>query len=213
MNARDILSRDAAPLSQKPRLGEKFAWQVLDWKKPAANDCCIREKSAIRVRLASGKLFPGQYFDAETGLHYNYFRDYDPATGRYVESDPIGLNGGLNTYLYASANPLRFIDPLGLVTCSCKAPQTGNRDPATGNKICDYNCNCSDGCGSIKIKVSAGSGGSAMCKGQEEWGMPPAVTTKFTSFSIDTDSIIDKLWNDDFVDAINEKCKGDDCSK
>lgn len=113
MKARDILSRDAAPLSQKPRLGENFAWQVLDWKKPAANDCRVREKSEIKVRLASGKLFPGQYYDSETGLHYNYFRDYDPSTGRYIESDPIGLAGGLNTYTYAGGNPLIYADPTG----------------------------------------------------------------------------------------------------
>jgi trimeric autotransporter adhesin len=59
--------------------------------------------------------FPGQYFDAETGLHYNYVRDYDPKTGRYVESDPIGLEGGTNTYGYVRAKPLDLFDPTGEV--------------------------------------------------------------------------------------------------
>jgi RHS repeat-associated protein len=59
-------------------------------------------------------VLPGQYHDEETGLSYNYHRTYAPVSGRYLESDPIGLDGGLNTYLYAKANPLRFIDPDGL---------------------------------------------------------------------------------------------------
>ncbi|WP_256578228.1 RHS repeat-associated core domain-containing protein, partial [Pseudomonas sp. PIC25] len=57
--------------------------------------------------------FPGQLYDAHSALHYNYFRDYDPETGRYVESDPIGLEGGINTYGYVGSNPLRYIDPTG----------------------------------------------------------------------------------------------------
>jgi RHS repeat-associated protein len=61
--------------------------------------------------------FPGQYFDEESGLNYNYFRSYDSRTGRYTQADPIGLGGGWNRFGYAEANALSFIDPLGLETC------------------------------------------------------------------------------------------------
>ena len=58
--------------------------------------------------------FAGQYYDAETGLHYNYHRYYDPGTGRYLTADPIGLTGGTNPYNYTKNNPLMMVDPLGL---------------------------------------------------------------------------------------------------
>jgi RHS repeat-associated protein len=60
---------------------------------------------------------PGQQFDKETNTFYNYFRDFDPSLGRYVQSDPIGLKGGPNTYAYVFSNPLALVDPFGLQSC------------------------------------------------------------------------------------------------
>ncbi len=59
-------------------------------------------------------MFPGQYHDSETWLHYNYFKDYEPGIGRFVQSDPIGGSKGLNAYSYVGGNPMSWIDPDGL---------------------------------------------------------------------------------------------------
>ena len=73
-------------------------------------------EAQIQVETVTNNLrFPGQYFDDETGLHYNWFRYYDPEIGRYIRIDPIGMAGGINVFTYASNTPMNASDPFGLV--------------------------------------------------------------------------------------------------
>jgi RHS repeat-associated protein len=82
----------------------KWVSDPFGWKEPISS-------SAYTLNIR----FPGQYFDAETGLHQNRFRDYDPFSGRYIQGDPIGMRGGANAYAYVAGNPINRIDPSGLL--------------------------------------------------------------------------------------------------
>jgi len=87
---------------------------VWRWDSDGFGYAAANEQPSGQQPVRMNLRFSGQYYDKETNLHYNYLRDYDPQTGRYVQSDPIGLRGGINTYGYVDANPLALTDPTGL---------------------------------------------------------------------------------------------------
>jgi len=91
----------------------------------------VASASANSTSVTLNLRFPGQYFDAESGLHYNLMRDYDSLLGRYIESDVIGLNGGINIYEYALDNPISSIDPFGLDWVIVRYP--GSADNPAGH--------------------------------------------------------------------------------
>ncbi len=130
---------------QKPDgSGTGWTWNLL------ANS--VTGSNAFGEQLPTGKQnfnlrFPGQFADGN-GLSYNYFRDYEAGTGRYVESDPIGLRGGISTFGYAASSPGKFIDPSGLsIRCICGQTKSGGVERGLlwgWNKItiCSYRCRC-----------------------------------------------------------------------
>ena len=111
-----------------PRLGTDPAGiPVWRWESPAFGDA----PPSLQLRTVNLR-FPGQYYDAETGLHQNWHRDYDPRIGRYVQSDPVGLAGGSNSYGYVQQNPNRHTDPTGQLIPAVAAGVAGAcaRNPA-----------------------------------------------------------------------------------
>jgi RHS repeat-associated protein len=92
--------------------------------------------------------FAGQYYDYETGLHYNRHRYYDPKCGRFVSKDPVGLRGGINLFAYVNNSPVQWVDPLGLAGCKylfrgdSRSPETifneGFRPQGTDTDLCKH---------------------------------------------------------------------------
>lgn len=109
-----------------PRIAVNLATNTKEWEW-SLFDSAFGEHAAQTV-AGGGPValrYPGQWLDAETGLHYNYFRSYEATTGRYLESDPLGLDGGSSTYQYALSSPLSYLDASGLLSakvrdCVCK---------------------------------------------------------------------------------------------
>ena len=83
--------------------------------EPFGESMANEDPDGTSVAFTFPQRLPGQYYDAQTGHHYNYFRDYNPSLGRYAESDPIGLGGGSNRYVYVTGSPLLYYDPHGLL--------------------------------------------------------------------------------------------------
>ncbi|VAW62671.1 Rhs-family protein [hydrothermal vent metagenome] len=92
---------------------------------------------AYKNQIENNLRFQGQYFDSETGLHYNRFRYYDPNCGRFINQDPIGLAGGNNNYLYVP-NPTGWVDPFGLKAKDCPYPKDYST-ASTVNRSAKYN--------------------------------------------------------------------------
>lgn len=103
--------------------------QTTVWKwdqaEPFGNNVPNEDPDGNSQNFEFNLRFPGQYFDKETNLAYNYFREYDPAVGRYIQSDPIGLRGGGNTFSYVFSSPVATYDYLGLRSCSLRSRWLG----------------------------------------------------------------------------------------
>jgi len=102
-------------LGSPRRVTDQAQTIVWSWdSRPFGDSPANEDPDGDSMKFTLNLRFPGQYYDAESGLHYNYFRTYDAGIGRYTSSDPMGLSDGINSFRYAASNPIMFIDPYGL---------------------------------------------------------------------------------------------------
>jgi RHS repeat-associated protein len=98
--------------------------------EPFGSSPAEEQPTAGSPALQQSLRFPGQQYEPFGGRHYNHFRDYDPTVGRYVQSDPIGLGGGINTYAYVVDDPINRSDSTGLFAVDWRGKTFGEKAPA-----------------------------------------------------------------------------------
>jgi RHS repeat-associated protein len=172
-----VLSYIEADHLGTPRIAATPATNDREWSWDLLEDAFGANEAVTAIGGAVVDLrYPGQWLDGETGLHYNYFRDYEAGTGRYVESDPIGLYGHISTYGYAASSPTNLVDYDGLrsmkprpaISCGVfswlkKKLTSGAGGAAAANIVCDSDdkdcqarCNCESNVRNVKCLSNPG---------------------------------------------------------
>lgn len=143
------------------------AQKLLTWEMSAMP---FGEAINIAGEATNNLRFPGQYYDAETGNHYNYFRDYDPKIGRYVQKDPIGLDGGdVNLYAYVHNSSVNKTDPFGLYDPNLPDNLPSLRNPPSKSRpLCEPKNKCRENADKFlsnctKSLWAAQAGTTALC--------------------------------------------------
>jgi RHS repeat-associated protein len=128
-----VYSVEADHLGTPRLITDSSQAQRWTWHSAPYGDTQTNQNPTSKGTLVYNLRFLGQYYDKEVNTFYNWHRDYESTTGRYLQSDPIGLAGGINTYVYVEGNPLTYTDLLGLDTYRCIRPLKGHPGPNLRN--------------------------------------------------------------------------------